>query len=166
MGLQAFWRLSMKWLGVVFILVSGQQAIAQDDFWGSDESKSVTKGVPAIKNSEVAKPKAVTLPAPGTDTYCMPAVADPQKMIDAMKSMFPQGKLPNPSEWQAFADRVGGAHQQAAPSVEHCRPGDWISIGDKFTALEFCDFDSTPASAASFGVCRYRGKARLVREDK
>lgn len=156
----------MKWLSLVLAFSLGQQASAQDDFWGSDKSETVTKGVPAIENSEVVKPKAISLPAPGTDTYCMPAVASSQQMIDAMKSMFPQGKLPNPSEWQAFADRVGGAHQQAAPSVDHCQPGDWISVGDKFTALEFCDFDSTPASAAAFGVCRYRGTARLVREDK
>ena len=97
----------MKWLSLVLIFSLGQQASAQDDFWGSDKSERVTKGVPAIENSEVVKPKAISLPAPGTDTYCMPAVASSQQMIDAMKSMFPQGKLTNPSEWQAFADRVG-----------------------------------------------------------
>ena len=156
----------MKWvLGVIF-LTGASCSMAADDFWSSNGGKEVTKGAPEVNETQVQQPKAVVLPAPGADTYCMPSVADPQKMIDAMKSMFPGGQLPNPAEWQAFAERVGGAHQQAAPSVGHCQPGDWISVGDKFTALEYCDFDSTPASAASFGVCRYRGQTRPVREGK
>ena len=156
----------MKWLigGVLVLASSG--SLATEDYWSSNGDKKVTKGAPEIKATQVQQSKPVVLPTPGTDTYCMPAVADPQKMIDAMKSMFPGGKLPNPAEWQAFAERVGGANKQAAPSVEHCQAGDWISIGDKFTALEYCDFDSTPASAASFGVCRYRGQTRPVREGK
>ncbi len=155
--------MSMKWLIWSVLVLFSCSAAAAEDYWSSTGDKKVTKGAPNIMETQVQQSKSIILPAPGADTYCMPTVADPQKMIDAMKSMFPDGKLPNPSEWQAFADRVGGANKKAAPSVEHCQAGDWISIGDKFTALEYCDFDSTPASAASFGVCRYRGRTRTVR---
>lgn len=156
----------MKWVMSIVLLLGASWTMAtEEDYWSSNGEKKVTKGAPDIKKAQVHKNKPIVLPAPGTDTFCMPAVANPQQMIDAMKSMFPGGKLPNPAEWQAFAQRVGGSHQQAAPSVEHCQAGDWISVGDKFTALELCDFDSTPASAASFGVCRYHGQARQVRKE-
>ncbi len=154
----------MKWAVVLFFIAGSNYAIASD-FWSSEEAAGVTKGVPKIKISTIQQPKPVTLPAPGSDKYCMPAVADPKKMIDTMKSMFPGGHLPNPTEWQTFAERVGGADREIAPSVDHCHVGDWLSISDKYTALEYCDFDSTPPSAASFGICRYRGKIRQVRTE-
>jgi hypothetical protein len=85
----------MKWvIGLVF-LAGTSYSMAADDFWSSNGGKVVTKGVPEVKKTQIQESKAVVLPAPGADTYCMPSMADPKKMIDAMKSMFPGAQLPS-----------------------------------------------------------------------
>ena len=69
----------MKWLiGGVLVLASSC-SLATEDYWSSNGDKKVTKGAPEIKATQVQQSKPVVLPTPGTDTYCMPAVADPQK---------------------------------------------------------------------------------------